>query len=125
MKRSTERSFAIRRNALALRWLRGISNVDVSYEVSMLAKLNSDERLFRVRTVTARDIFLTPNCCDARRNWCDERRDITKGKVAFVKQGPLSPCGDCVDVTISSRVQHRGVTQHGSEGKRQDGGHVE
>lgn len=90
--------------------------------------MNSDESLFKSRAITARAGFLAStkltNCCDARRNPCSTFRDITKGKVAEVKRCPVSACGDTVEVTIMLRGQHTGVTRHGSEGKRQDGGHA-
>lgn len=99
----------MRRNA-SRKWLRGISNVGVSYEVRMPANLNCDGSLFRTRTVTARDIFLTEDCCDARRNWCNECRDSPQGNHAFVKCTDVSTCGDTdVAVTILLRAQHRGM----------------
>lgn len=89
----------------------------------MTAKMNSDKSLFRMRTLTAGVFSDIYNCCDARLITCAELRDNTKEKVVTVKQSPVSPCGDIhVDVTISLQHQHRGVTQHGSEGKRLDGG---
>jgi hypothetical protein len=76
----------------------------------MLANLKSDESLFRMRTVTAREIFQIAECCDARRIKSAELGETTKAFPASDTSLPLSACGDShVDVTILLRHQHRGL----------------
>lgn len=90
----------------------------------MLATMNDRKILFRTSDVTAREIYSRQKCCAARRNCCDGFGDITEGKLAVVKHPYMSACGDTNAVTILLQDQHMEITQHGSGGKHQDGGHV-